>query len=141
MAIDRNVKAYGADVVFSIPVFERLSLHARAGWVRAKAEADVSTNLESSVGQGPFFSDGSGGLTRSVSSTNGVGRFGVGADWSFTPQFALRLGWERLGSVGQEYSPNGRRSVQGGAPLLGTDAATGRATLTNWSAGLVYRFP
>lgn len=139
MGVSRKVRGVGVDLVASIPVLDRLVILARGGWMHAEAEARVTTSLEATVVDGPFFSDGQGGLTRSHKSRGGSARVGAGVEWSVARSLGVRLEWERVLDVGDEFSANGRTTF-GGATLLGTDAATGKASLDFWSVGLAWRF-
>jgi opacity protein-like surface antigen len=128
MDVDRSVKAFGADLVASIPVLDRLSVLGRAGYFRAETKAETSTPFEPLLVQGPFFSDNEGGRTRSAVSRQGVLHFGLGLAWQFTDNLGTRLEWERLSKVGRKFS----------SPPTASD--TGEANLDAWSIGLVWRF-
>jgi opacity protein-like surface antigen len=127
LSVNRKASAFGADVVASWPLLERLSILGRAGAVLARTSTAAATTVEASIGNGAFFSDGEGGFTRSGKSSDTVLRYGAGLEWAFARDFGARLEWERLG-------PAGRSFRDGGAD------PTGKASLDLWSAGMVWRF-
>lgn len=127
LSIDRKASAIGADLVLSWPVMEKLSVTGRAGVSVVQVKTEATTTVEATIGSGPFFSDGQGGLTRSGKTNDTVGRYGVGLEWAFARDLGARLEFEHLNAAGTSFRDGG------GTP-------TGRATTELWSAGLVWRF-
>ena len=127
LSVERRVKGFGADAVFSIPVGANFSILGRAGVLFAEVKAEAATTIEATLANGPFWSDGQGGLTRSGKSTDAAARFGVGLEWTFSRVLAARLEWERLQAVGTSFRD-------------GDSSPTGEARTDFWSAGVAWRF-
>lgn len=121
VAIDRDVEGYGVDAVFTIPVSETFGVFARAGVVNAQTDAVAQLSGDT------HFTDGTPGTRRSTSHDETTGRYGIGLDWSFSPQWTLRGEWERLPDIGKQFSIGGRNT-------------TGEADIDAWTVGLLYRF-
>jgi opacity protein-like surface antigen len=138
MSATRDVRAFGIDLVGRLPVFDRFAILGRAGWASVKADAEVATNLESTILAGPFFSDGGSGLSRSASSRNDTVKLGAGLEWSPLDTLGVRLEWERLDRTGKPFPAFGTDFR--GLPLVATDAATGEASLDAWSVSILWRF-
>ncbi len=72
--------AYGLDVVGTLPLADAFSLYGKLGYASTKTSA-------SSV---PI---GLSGANRNAAT------YGLGAEYDFTPQVGLRLGWDRYGAA------------------------------------------
>jgi opacity protein-like surface antigen len=120
--INRRVKGFGADVVLSAPLGERFSIFGRVGAFRSNLYADAQLEGNIVFPSGPERS-------RSGKQDETIAKYGVGADWKFSPRVSLRLDWERYANVGKKFilppSPPGQ---------------TGEANMDALSLGLAYRF-
>ena len=121
-AMDRRISGFGADVVVSAPFGEQFSVFGRVGAVRAQLEAH--TALSGAI----VFTNGSpNDRERTVTLDETVGRYGVGADWTFNQNFALRIEYERWLDVGKKFE-------------IGGSGTTGEANMDFYGVSLVYRF-
>lgn len=123
ITVNRKLDGYGADVLLIAP-FEpqRLDLFARAGAFRSRLRADASLDGNIVFTNGDP-SERSRGTTRNET----VFHWGVGADWAFTPNVALRLEWERYANVGKPFE-------------VGGSGTTGEADTDAVMLGVVMRF-
>jgi OOP family OmpA-OmpF porin len=120
--IRRSISGFGLDVVGGVPIGERLAVFARIGAFRAHVQSDV--DLEGNI----VFGDGTPDeRSRRITGDDTVAHFGVGGEWSFSPELALRLEWERYAKVGDPY-------------VVGDSHRTGEADTDAYLLGLVYRF-
>lgn len=121
IAIDREIQAYGIDVLFSAPLGDRFEIFGRVGAARASldARAELFGNVE--------FTGGSGERTRSTSVDETVARYGVGGQWHFARNMALRAEWERYADVGKAFR-------------IGGSGTTGEADTDVYSIGVIFRF-
>ncbi|QJR16009.1 porin family protein [Usitatibacter palustris] len=121
IVVDREVKGFGGDLVLTLPIWEQFSIFGRAGYFRAETEA--AGQISGDV----FFTDGLGGTTRDNTHKENLGKYGVGAEWMFSPNVGARLEWERLPNVGKKFA-------------AGESNTTGEADIDTWSIGVVWRF-
>jgi opacity protein-like surface antigen len=101
VTINRKISGFGVDAVFTAPLGMGFAIFGRAGAFRSKLEADAT--LDGSV----VFTNAPGDRTRSTTHNETVAKAGLGADWWFTPNAALRLEWERYFNVGKASSAVG----------------------------------
>jgi OOP family OmpA-OmpF porin len=113
----RKISGYGADLVLSAPVLRYFSVFGRVGAFRSRLKAD-----EQVVGL-IFLPSGS----RSTTVNETVLRYGVGGDWWFRPNVALRLEWERYSNVGKPFAS-------------GASGTTGEANTDAFLLGVMMRF-
>ena len=122
ITIGRRISGFGADAVLSAPLGERFAVFGRVGAFRSKLEADAT--LEGSV----VFTNGApGDRQRSVTQNETVAKFGIGGDWWFTRNAALRLEWERYHNIGKAFA-------------IGGSGTTGEADTDVVSLGVMVRF-
>jgi len=121
VTVDREVKGFGIDGLISAPIGDRFSVFGRVGAFRAETRANARISGDT------FFTDGTPGTERSNKSTETTVKYGVGADWYFTPQFAVRLEYERLDSVGKKFES-------------GQSGTTGEAAVDTLMIGAIFRF-
>ena len=121
IATNRDVKGFAIDLVVAAPLGERFSVFGRVGAYRAQADATIVISGDA------VFSDGEGGNSRSKSSHNSNWKAGVGFDWKFMPNAALRLEYERYFEVGNAFA-------------IGTRNGTGEADVDVVTIGAMYRF-
>jgi OmpA-OmpF porin, OOP family len=112
----RKINGYGADLVLSVPVPGNFSVFGRVGAFRARVTADEQ--VEGQI----FLPSGS----RSTVANETVLRYGVGGDWWFRPNVALRLEWERYSNVGKPFTQSG--------------TGTGEANIDAFLLGVMMRF-
>ena len=121
ISITRKISGFGADAVFSVPFGERFALFGRVGAFRSRLEADAV--LDGSV----VFTNAPGERQRSVAQNETVAKFGVGGDWWFRPNAALRLEWERYQKIGKAFA-------------VGGSGTTGEADTDSVTLGVMMRF-
>jgi opacity protein-like surface antigen len=123
ITLDRKVDGYGADVLLIAP-FEpqRLSLFARAGAFRARVREQATL-----AGNIVFTNGDPEERSRNVTLNETVLHWGVGADWTFTPNMSLRLEWDRFDKVGKPFA-------------VGGSGTTGEADTDAWMLNVLYRF-
>ena len=121
--LSHKISGFGADMLVGSPiatpefiVFGRVGAFAS----RLKADAAIAGNI--------FFTDGDSSDThRSANHGETVFHWGVGGEWNFRRDMAVRLEWERFSKIGKPFE------------IGGTDT-TGQADTDLASLGLVYRF-
>lgn len=118
---ERDVSGFGLDLVASAPVANGFSILGKLGAFRGKVES--TTTIAGDV----VFNDGLGGNTRSATDNDTVLKFGVGAEYAFTPQWSARLEWERVTDLGRQLTPGSR-------------GVTGKADMDTLFLGASYRF-
>ncbi len=101
VAMGRKITGFGADAVFTAPLGERFAVFGKVGAFRSRLEVDAT--LDGSV----VFTNAPGDRQRSVTYNETVAHFGLGGDWWFTPNAALRLEWERYHDVGKAFAVGG----------------------------------
>jgi OmpA-OmpF porin, OOP family len=121
VSIARKICGYGADVVLSAPMGTRYAIFGRVGAFRSRLEADAQ--LTGNV----VFTDAPGVTSRSTTVNETVVKFGVGGDWWFTKNAALRLEWERYHNIGKAFQ-------------VGGTGTTGEADVDAVSLGVLMRF-
>jgi opacity protein-like surface antigen len=93
----RKINGYGADLVLCVPLPRNFSVFGRVGAFRSRVTADEQ--VEGQI----FLPSGS----RSMTVNETVLRYGVGGDWWFRPNVALRFEWERYSNVGKPFNQSG----------------------------------
>jgi len=120
--IRRKITGFGLDAVLSAPVGQGFSVFGRAGAFRSRLVADAS--LEGGI----VFTNGPADeRSRSTTFDETVAHFGAGFEWSWRPEAALRLEWERFHDVGKAFQ-------------IGGTGTTGEADTDLVSAGVLVRF-
>jgi OOP family OmpA-OmpF porin len=118
----RKVSGFGADVIISAPLTERASIFGKVGAVRSRLEAN--TQLAGAI----VFTNGDpSDRERTITHTETVGRYGVGADWMFTPNAGVRLEYERWINVGKKFE-------------IGGSGTTGEADMDFFGVSFLYHF-
>jgi opacity protein-like surface antigen len=121
--LTHKISGFGADaVVFSPVVTNEFMVFGRVGGFasRLKADATIAGDI--------FFTNGDPTDThRSATHSETVLHYGVGGEWNFRPDMALRLEYERFNKIGKPFE------------VGGTDT-TGQADTDLASLGFVYRF-
>lgn len=117
----RKVDGFGIDAVIRGPVAPAFTVFARGGafFSRTKADATLSGGI--------VFTDNPGQTSRSTTSSETVAHFGVGGEWAFRPNAALRLEWERFNNVGKAFQ-------------VGETGTTGEASMDLVTLGILMRF-
>jgi OmpA-OmpF porin, OOP family len=121
ITIGRKITGFGADAVFSAPIGERFALFGKVGAFRSRLEADAA--LDGSV----VFTNNPGDRQRSVTLDETVVKWGVGGEWNFRPNAALRLEWERYQGIGKAFA-------------VGGTGTTGEADTDTVTLGVLMRF-
>lgn len=121
VAMDRKISGFGADAVFTAPLGGRFAIFGRVGAFRSRLEADAV------LGGNVVFTNAPGDRQRSVTQNETVLKFGLGADWWFTRNAALRLEWERYHDVGKAFA-------------VGGSGTTGEADTDTFTLGVLMRF-
>jgi OmpA-OmpF porin, OOP family len=122
ITINRKVSGYGLDLVATMPLeVPRLDVFGKVGafWSRLEADAALEGNIE--------FSGGSGERSRSAVRHEQGLHLGVGAQYWFTPRFAVRAEYERFASIGKPFA-------------VGGSGTTGQADTDVAWVGIVARF-
>ena len=120
-SMTRKISGFGADLVVSAPFAERFAIFGKVGAFRSRLEADAS------LGGSVVFTNAPGDRQRSVTQNETVAKFGVGADWWFRPNAALRLEWERYQNIGKAFA-------------IGGSGTTGEADTDTVTLGVMMRF-
>ena len=123
ITLDRKLDGYGVDALLIAP-FEphRLAVFARGGAFRARLREDAT------LGGNVVFTNGDPeDRVRHASQDETVFHWGVGADWNFMPNVAVRLEWERFTKVGKAFA-------------VGGSGTTGEADTDAWMLNVMYRF-
>ncbi len=121
ISINRKISGFGADAVLTAPLGERFAVFGKIGAFRSRLEADAS--LDGNV----VFTNAPGDRQRTTTQNETVAKFGVGGDWWFQPNAAIRLEWERYQKVGKAFS-------------VGGSGTTGEADTDTVTLGLMMRF-
>jgi opacity protein-like surface antigen len=117
-----RISGFGADLVVSIPFRERYSIFGRVSAFQSRLEA------EAALGGNIVFSNGLPGETRRGTTRNEtVLRYGLGGEWGFLRNAALRLEWERYNKIGKAFA-------------IGGSGTTGEADSDFVSLGVLMRF-
>jgi len=117
----RKVDGFGLDGVIKGPFAPNFSAFARAGafWAHTKADASLAGGI--------VFTDNPSVTSRSNTNNETVGHFGLGAEWAFQRNAALRLEWERYVNVGKAFA-------------TGATGTTGEADMDLFTLGVLMRF-
>jgi len=93
----RKVDGFGLDAIVQGRFAPAFSVFARGGGFAShtKADATVSGSL--------VFNSDPTATSKSNTDNKGVWHYGVGAEWGFQPNAALRLEWERFAKVGKAF--------------------------------------
>jgi opacity protein-like surface antigen len=118
---DRKVEGYGVDLLAGWEAAPGLALFGKVGAFRA----DVTT--DTTISGDTRFADGTPGISRSVSGSETVVKYGLGAQYAFSRNFSARLEWERLPDLGKRLEP-------------GATGSTGEATHDAVWLAIVFRF-
>ena len=103
IAIDRRISGYGVDLVATAPLgHPRFDVFARAGAFRSRLEASAAL-----AGNIIFTGGDPNERVRATTHDETVFKFGIGAEWRFAGNAALRLEWERYSSVGKPFAVGG----------------------------------
>ena len=120
--VTRSITGFGADAVLMWPVAPQWKVLGRVGAFRAKLEA--SQALEGNV----VFTNGDPSeRSRSVTQSETVLRWGVGAQWELNECSLLRLEWTRHEDIGKAFR-------------VGGSGTTGEASTDSILVGFYYRF-
>ena len=122
ISIGRKISGFGADAVLSAPLGQRFAVFGRIGAFRSRLEADAV--LDGSV---VFTNGNAGDRQRNVTLNETVMKLGIGGDWWFTPNAALRLEWERYKDIGKAFA-------------VGGTGTTGEADTDTVTLGVMMRF-
>ena len=101
ITIGRKISGFGADAVFNAPFGQRFAIFGKIGAFRSRLEAGAV------LGGSVVFTNAPGDRERSTILNQTVAKFGVGGDWWFLPNSALRLEWERYQGVGKAFAVGG----------------------------------
>jgi OOP family OmpA-OmpF porin len=121
ITINRKISGFGADAVFSWPIAQRFAVFGKVGAFRSRLEADAA--LSGNI----VFTNAPGDRQRSTTQNETLLKYGVGGDWWFTPNAALRLEWERYHDVGKAFA-------------VGGSGTTGEADTDTVTLGVMMRF-
>ena len=121
--LTHKISGFGADVVVSTPFYnDNFAVFGRAGAFASRLEADAT------IGGNIVFTNGDPSDShRSLTLNKTVFHWGVGGEWNFRPDMAVRLEWERFHDIGKAFEIGG----------VGT---TGQADTDLASIGFIYRF-
>jgi OmpA-OmpF porin, OOP family len=122
ISLGRKISGFGADVVLCAPLGQRFGIFGKVGAFRSRLVAD--SQLEGNV---VFTNAPASDRARSVTLNETVVKFGVGGDWWFTQNAALRLEWERYHNIGKAFQ-------------VGGTGTTGEADTDMLSLGVMMRF-
>ena len=120
--IVRKISGFGADAVLSAPLGTQFTVFGRIGAFRSHLEADAAL-----TGGIEFASGDPTDRSRSVTQNETVAHAGVGLDWWFRPNAAVRLEWERYKGIGKAFA-------------VGATGTTGEADTDAVSLGVLMRF-
>lgn len=121
VTIHRKISGFGADAVLTAPIGAGFAVFGRVGAFRSRLAADAT--LDGSV----VFTNAPGDRQRSTTHNETVGKAGLGGEWWFTPNAALRLEWERYFNVGKAFE-------------IGGSGTTGEADTDTVTLGVMMRF-
>lgn len=120
--LERRITGFGADAVFLAPVAPQWKVLGRVGAFHAKLKA--TQKLEGNV----VFTNGDPSeRERSVSQSETVLRWGVGAQWEVNACSLVRLEWTRHEDIGKAFQ-------------VGGSGTTGEASTDTLLVGFYYRF-
>jgi len=121
--LTHKISGFGADAVVSTPLLgERFAVFGRVGAFASRLEADAT------LGGNIVFTNGDNSDPhRTLTRNDTVLHYGVGGEWNFRRDMALRLEWERFHDIGKAFK-------------IGGTGTTGQADTDLASIGFVYRF-
>jgi opacity protein-like surface antigen len=120
--LERRIRGFGADAVFTYPLAPQWKLLGRVGAFHA--ELDARQTLDGNV----VFTNGDPSeRTRSASTSETVLRYGAGMQFELTDCTWLRLEWTRHEKIGKAFA-------------VGGTGTTGEADTDSVLVGLAYRF-
>lgn len=123
ISIERRISGYGIDLVATPPLgWTKVSLFGRIGAFRSRLGARAS--LEGNI---VFTGGGVDERERTTTRQETVLKTGVGGEWWFRPDAALRLEWERYHEVGKPFA-------------VGGSGTTGEADTDVVALGVLMRF-
>lgn len=120
--LERSIKGFGADAVFTWPIAYQWKVFGRVGAFHA--ELDASQGLDGNV---VFTGGDATERVRSVSQSETVLRWGLGTQFELTDCWWLRLEWTRHEEIGKAFR-------------VGGTGTTGEADTDSVLVGLLYRF-
>jgi opacity protein-like surface antigen len=120
--VKRKITGYGADLLLCAPIGNYFSVFGRVGAFRSRLVADAQLD-----GLIEFTSGNPLDRARSTTVQETVLRYGVGGDWWFRPNLALRVEWERYSNVGKAFA-------------IGGSGTTGEANTDGFFLGVMARF-
>lgn len=122
IALDREIEAYGIDAVFIAPIGPALEIFGRVGAARTSLDA-----RQELFGNVVFTGGDPNERVRTASQDETVTRYGVGGQWRFGRNLAMRLEWERYAEVGKAFR-------------VGGSGTTGEADTDMYSVGILFHF-
>lgn len=122
IALDREIKAYGIDAVFIAPVGEAFEVFGRVGAARTTLDA-----RQELFGNVVFTGGDPNERVRTASVDETIARYGVGGQWRFGRNMALRVEWERYSSIGKAFR-------------IGGEGTTGEADTDMYTVGVNFHF-
>ncbi|HET7730816.1 MAG TPA: outer membrane beta-barrel protein [Usitatibacter sp.] len=123
ISIDRRISGYGIDLVATPPLgWRSVSVFGRIGAFRSRLEATAT--LEGNI---VFTGGDADERARTTTRQETVLKTGLGGEWWFRPDAALRLEWERYHEVGKPFA-------------VGGSGTTGEADTDVVSLGVLMRF-
>lgn len=123
IGIERRISGYGVDLVVAPPLgWTNLGLFGRIGAFRSRLEATASLD-----GNIVFTGGDVGERARMTTRQETVLKTGLGGEWWFRPNAALRLEWERYHEVGKPFA-------------IGGSGTTGEADTDVVALGVLMRF-
>lgn len=123
ISIERRISGYGVDLVATPPLgWTNLSLFGRIGAFRSRLEA--TANLDGNI---VFTGGDADERERTTTRQETVLKTGLGGEWWFRPNAALRLEWERYHEVGKPF-------------VVGGSGTTGEADTDVVALGVLMRF-
>jgi opacity protein-like surface antigen len=120
--LERRIKGFGADAVFTWPIAPQWKVFGRVGAFHAKL--DASQGLDGNV---VFTGGDATERTRSASQSETVLRWGLGSQFELTDCWWLRLEWTRHEEIGKGFR-------------VGGSGTTGEADTDSVLVGLLFRF-
>jgi opacity protein-like surface antigen len=123
ISIDRRISGYGVDLVAMPPLgWANVSLFGRVGAFRSRLEA--TARLDGNI---VFTGGDADERARTTNRQETVLKAGIGGEWWFRPNAALRLEWERYHEVGKPFA-------------IGGSGTTGEADTDVVALGVLMRF-
>jgi OOP family OmpA-OmpF porin len=121
--VDRKISGYGIDLLASPPLgWANANVFARVGAFRSRLEAHAALS-----GNIIFTSGDSSERSRTTRHDETILKYGLGGEYLFRPDAAVRLEWERYVDVGKAFA-------------VGGTGTTGEASTDVFSLALVMRF-